>query len=272
MKKILVCSLVAVGVLIGCGSGSSSGPNPIPPTLPDIDPEPDVVLLDYQSGQTPPQRPAVQVIDNVNVLTLTDADEDEVKVGYRVVIKDNKIDQVGAIADVAIPEGATVIDGNNGYLVPGFIDSHAHLEQDGNLEPAVHLFTDPAQMSIYLQQGITSIRTYSGTPRNIQWRDKVDSGEWLGARIISSGPIFNDREGIEQEHDVDFDDFTQDLLDQIFTVVPDTPEAAKAEVKKQKDLGYDYLKVYSGVRQDIYEAVIDEPLLLLPISLKTGVR
>lgn len=63
-----------------------------------------------------------------------------------VIIKDNKIEQVGIATKIKIPQDAEVVDGKGMSLLPGFIDSHFHLDNDKGL---------PA---IYLQHGITSLR------------------------------------------------------------------------------------------------------------------
>src|SRR5215470_12897218 len=41
-----------------------------------------------------------------------------------VVVRDGKIEAVGP--KVTVPAGATVVDGGDGTLLPGFIDSHTH--------------------------------------------------------------------------------------------------------------------------------------------------
>ena len=45
--------------------------------------------------------------------------------GGTVVIVDGKIDAVGP--DVAVPDGATVIDAAGSWVLPGFIEAHGHV-------------------------------------------------------------------------------------------------------------------------------------------------
>ena len=45
--------------------------------------------------------------------------------GGTVLISEGKIVAVGA--DVAVPDGAEVVDASGGYLMPGIIDVHSHM-------------------------------------------------------------------------------------------------------------------------------------------------
>ena len=49
---------------------------------------------------------------------------------------DGIIEQVGATADVAVPDGYRVIDGSGRFVVPGLINAHAHLFSDGRPVPS----------------------------------------------------------------------------------------------------------------------------------------
>lgn len=53
--------------------------------------------------------------------------------GGTVLIEDGKISAVGNAAEVAIPEGAERIDAAGSWVLPGFVDAHAHLgvHEDG---------------------------------------------------------------------------------------------------------------------------------------------
>lgn len=78
-----------------------------------------------------------------------------------VVIAGNIIESVGEAASTAIPKGAEIIDGKGLSVLPGFIDSHFHLDNMAGL---------PA---LFLQHGVTSVRdpgawneTYEGERRS----------------------------------------------------------------------------------------------------------
>jgi imidazolonepropionase-like amidohydrolase len=53
--------------------------------------------------------------------------------GGTVLIRDGKITAVGTAADVELPDGVTEVDATGRWVVPGFIESHAHVgvREDG---------------------------------------------------------------------------------------------------------------------------------------------
>ncbi|MDN5211742.1 amidohydrolase family protein [Fulvivirgaceae bacterium BMA12] len=63
-----------------------------------------------------------------------------------VIVRGNKIQNVGKTSDITIPEGAELVDANGLTLLPGFIDSHFHLDGHDSLP---HKF---------LTNGVTSVR------------------------------------------------------------------------------------------------------------------
>lgn len=63
-----------------------------------------------------------------------------------VLVKDGKIIAVGTASEIDIPDDAIIFDATGMALLPGFIDSHFHLDRIKNL-PAM-----------FLQNGVTSIR------------------------------------------------------------------------------------------------------------------
>src|SRR6185503_3129970 len=82
-----------------------------------------------------------------------------------VIVRGDRIVDVGKRAAVAIPHGAEVVEANGLTLLPGLIDSHFHIDGDDSL---------PA---LYLSHGVTSIR---------------DPGQWIKAYAAArnaSAPI-----------------------------------------------------------------------------------
>lgn len=48
-----------------------------------------------------------------------------------VLIKDNRIIEVGDVDVINIPSNAEIIDANGMYLLPGFVDLHSHMDRYG---------------------------------------------------------------------------------------------------------------------------------------------
>jgi hypothetical protein len=111
----------------------------------------------------------------VNVISM---ETEAVLENQTVLVEGDRITAIGPADEVTVPEGAEMIDGNGAYLMPGLADMHTHLAFD----------PDPGFMSLYLAQGVTTIRNLNGLPMHLEWRDKVASGQWLGPTIYTSGP------------------------------------------------------------------------------------
>ena len=50
-----------------------------------------------------------------------------------LLVRDGRIEAVGRRGALAIPEGYTVHDRGDAWIVPGLIDLHSHIGQDGYL-------------------------------------------------------------------------------------------------------------------------------------------
>ena len=89
---------------------------------------------------------------HVNVLPPT---AERVDSDQTVLIAGGEISAVGSSPGVAVPENATVIDGDGAYLTPGLADMHVHTREDwiGSRWPVRPLY-------LYLANGITTIRNF----------------------------------------------------------------------------------------------------------------
>ena len=101
-----------------------------------------------------------------------------------IVIQGNRIVGIGAQGSVTIPNGAEVIDVSGRTIVPGFVDTHAHLRVQVDLHRS--------QMWSYaanLAYGVTTSRDpQTGTTDVLSYEDYVRAGRSLGPRIYSTGP------------------------------------------------------------------------------------
>jgi hypothetical protein len=110
--------------------------------------------------------------------------------------------------------------------MPGLADMHMHTKDD---------WTGPAwsvnPLKLYLANGVTTIRCFGplgSSPEHVlKWRNEIREGKVEGPAIYTSGPI-------------------------LFGPVPD-PEGV---VRRQKEKGYDFIKVYSYVTRREFDAVI----------------
>jgi len=117
-----------------------------------------------------------------------------------IVIRDGRITEVGT--GRAATRGLTTIDGRGLTAMPGFIDAHRHINTSPN---------EREEMQAQLEAGYTTILSGGGpADGNIILRDRIESGEINGPRIIPSGRI---------------------------GLADNTPESARAEVRKLAEMG-----------------------------------
>ncbi|WP_317170112.1 amidohydrolase family protein [Rhodocytophaga rosea] len=109
-------------------------------------------------------------------------------------------------------------------LIPGLAEMHAHVPPVDNLEPMKEVLT------LFLANGITTIRGMLGHPRHLELRDKIRSGEITGPRFYTTGPSFNGNS-------------------------VKTPAQCEALVREHKKAGYDYLKLHPGLTKENFAAM-----------------
>jgi imidazolonepropionase-like amidohydrolase len=172
------------------------------------------------------------VITNVTVL----AGEALQPQAGTVVVSGGLIQSIAPGSGPAIP-GAALVDGHGGYLVPGFIDMHAHLMvprcvpgPDGSVfDRAV----SERMLSVLLDFGITSVRS-PATPTipGLHLRDDLNMGRVLGPRAQASADLIDDPS------------LSGDALRRLVRgLLPFHP---------------DYLKVYSRLGPDAVATVVEE--------------
>ena len=126
------------------------------------------------------------VFDGARIITMKG---DEVLENGRVVVVNNRITAVGPASSVTIPAGAEVIDAKGKTIIPGFVDTHAHVGQSTGLHKP-----DAWSYQANLAYGVTTVRDpQTGTTDVLTYGDLVTAGEILGPRIYSTGPgVFGD--------------------------------------------------------------------------------
>lgn len=102
-----------------------------------------------------------------------------------ILVTDNHIVAVGPSGSLAVPAGATVRDVTGKYIVPGFVDTHAHwfeirrgIQEQGHWDFAANLAF-----------GVTSaLDVQPFTTDVFAYQDMIDAGMMRGPRAWSTGP------------------------------------------------------------------------------------
>lgn len=177
-----------------------------------------------------------------------------------VLVKASRIAAVGPRASIPIPDGATILDAKGRYVVPGFIDTNAHLSVYGGHETLVRYYArerdiviEAAQLE--LKHGVTTVRdSYGMLIPATEARDMIAHGDAIGARILAAGNIvgwggpFSITFGLTPQKDLTLfqeqmnDALAQGTGDELFDM---TPEELRAAINKYLDKRPDFLK-YGG--------------------------
>ena len=165
------------------------------------------------------------VLENVTVIDGTGA---QPLSGATISLAGDRIVYVGSSSEAPQAPNAEVLDRTGRWVVPGFIDMHAHLD-GGRYAPA------------FLAQLVAFGTTVARAPSNpnVELRDKVALGELIGPELFLSGVLING---------------------------PDSPFGQRGEtesdyreiVARDAALGVDFVKLYVGVPPELARAVIDE--------------
>ena len=114
-----------------------------------------------------------------------------------VVVRDDRVAAVGPRDTVEIPPDADVIDVADHFIVPGYVDTHAHFRVARRV-----LDLDNWSFLANLAYGVTTaIDVQPSTVDVLDYQDLIDAGTLLGPRALSTGPgIFNNNRFRSREH------------------------------------------------------------------------
>ena len=100
-----------------------------------------------------------------------------------VVVEGNRILGVGPTGSIDVPAGATELDMSGRYVVPGFIDVHAHFTASGEL-PVPESTVSFANLAY----GITTLRNPQTSPDVFGLSDVIEVDGVPAPRVFSTGP------------------------------------------------------------------------------------
>jgi imidazolonepropionase-like amidohydrolase len=139
-----------------------------------------------------------------------------------VVIRNGRIQSIRPSSNKKIT--GIIIDGKGKFLMPGLGEMHAHIPPNNDIESMKKVLT------LFLVNGVTTIRGMLGHPLHLELRRKVAEGSIIGPSIITSGPSLNGNS--------------------VTTAMQGT-----LMVNEQKKMGYDFLKLHPGLSKEKFLAI-----------------
>jgi imidazolonepropionase-like amidohydrolase len=116
-----------------------------------------------------------------------------------VIVRGERITAVGSPKHVAIPRGATIVDGRGMTVLPGLIDCHVHLSLGGEPDVVAAVEQDSPSLTVLkaaryarqtLEAGITTVRDVGSRDHSIfALKRAVDEGLLPGPRILAAGLV-----------------------------------------------------------------------------------
>lgn len=164
------------------------------------------------------------LITNINIVPMS---KDTILTNKTVFVKDGIIEKID---DKILIKGIEVINGDNKFLSPGLIDMHTHV-------------WDKQELGLYLANGVTAIRNLWGYSMHLRIKKKIENNKMIGPMFFTSSPKLTS---------------AQDLGDDKVQI--NTKEEAEGLVKDYKKRGFDFIKIYAGLEQDLYEAIVAQAI------------
>ena len=162
-----------------------------------------------------------------------------VRLEMTLVIEGNRIKTVGPSSGVSVPDDARIVDGSGKYVIPGLMDMHVHLFNNISRRPP-----KTWAFPLFIANGVTGVREmWTDSMSTIeQWRRGLSEGELLVPRVLAAGALV---------------DGPGSWWSPSATEVT-TPQAGRDFVRDTAQAGMDFIKVYSLLTPEVYQAIADE--------------
>ena len=161
--------------------------------------------------------------------TIIDATGEDPLSNGTVLIEDGRIAAVGRTSSIRVPDSATTINAKGKYVIPGLMDANLHLffsiidlervfKYEGRYD---EMIIEAAQIALKTGQ-TTVFDTWGPRAPLVSARDRINAGEFPGARIFLAGNI------------IGFDGpWSADFMAQYATMVPPGYAEAYNEIWEQ---------------------------------------
>jgi Amidohydrolase family len=138
-------------------------------------------------------------------------------------------DRISAIGDnIPMPAGAQVVDATGKFLIPGLWDMHVHWYLRDTF-------------TLFIANGVTGVRQMFGNSDLLRWRDQIAKGSLLGPRMVVASQIVDGPQPIWPN-----------------SIAARNEDEGRKAVRRVKQWGADFVKVYALLPRDAYFGIADE--------------
>jgi len=176
------------------------------------------------------------VFRNVTVIDAADS----LRAGMTVVVDGDSISAVEQYGEEELPAGATIIDGEGRYLIPGLWDAHVHFSYNMDLSESM--------FPLFLANGITSLRDTGGQLHLVMpFKEQSMRNPETTPRLMIAGPLLD---GVPRVYD-------GGPGRPNLGIGAGSPEEAARIVDSLVSAGVDQIKSYEMLTPEAYSAVLD---------------
>ena len=167
-----------------------------------------------------------------------------------IIVRNGRIDAVGPSASVQVPAGATVVNLAGKTVMPGMINSHAHIDPDISVRQPPNRDEMVQRLKLYASYGVTSVMTLG-----FETYDEADGFYLRDMQRLGIGPIAIDAPRLYASG--------RPILFRPGPTGNETPDDARIDVQRHVPLKADFIKLHlDGVpldlKPDVIAAAIDE--------------
>jgi imidazolonepropionase-like amidohydrolase len=143
--------------------------------------------------------------------------------GQTVIVRDGRVETIGPVAEVAVPEDAQVVYGRGRWLMPGLIDMHVHIRA--------------VDLPRYVENGITTVRDLAGLDSVLAIVQQRPFGPriYVASKLLA-GP---------------------NAQNPPFSLLVTNAADAQSIVDAQLGRGCDSIKVYDDITAAVYDALVN---------------
>src|SRR5262245_26986424 len=167
-----------------------------------------------------------------------------------IVVTNGRITAIGPSATVMPPAGATVVNVAGKTIIPGLINSHAHIDPDISNNPGPYRDEMVRRLKTYALYGVTSIMTLG-----FETYDEADGFYLRDTQRLNIGPITTDAPRLYASG--------RPILFRPGPTGNETPDGARIDVQRHVPLRADFIKLHLDgfpvdLKPDVIGAAIDE--------------